>query len=78
MTEHVPCDKCEELLHGYLDRALTDAEVQIAESHLDECDYCRRRSRFEDSLRQYIKVSASERIPTGLLARLEELRADAV
>jgi predicted anti-sigma-YlaC factor YlaD len=77
MTEHVPCDKCEELLHGYLDRALTDDEVRIAESHLDLCDYCRRRYRFEGSLRQYIKISASERIPTGLLARLEELRADA-
>ena len=25
--EHVPCDKCEELLHGYLDRTLSDEEV---------------------------------------------------
>jgi anti-sigma factor RsiW len=73
--EHQPCDKCEELLHGYLDRSLTDAEVRIAEEHLDGCDYCRRRYRFEESLRQYIKVSAVERIPTGLLAKLEQLRA---
>lgn len=73
--EHQPCDKCEELLHGYLDRSLTDAEVLIAEEHLDGCDYCRRRYRFEESLRQYIKVSAVERIPSGLLAKLEQLRA---
>ena len=43
---HGPCEACEELLQGYLDRELTDAEVELAESHLDGCDYCRRRYRF--------------------------------
>ena len=75
MTHHDTCDACEELLHGYLDRSLSDAEVRAAEGHLDDCDYCRRRYRFETSLRQYIKVSASERIPAGLIAKLEALRA---
>ncbi len=74
--DHVPCDKCEELLHGYLDRTLTDAEVVQAEEHLNGCDYCRRRYRFEESLRSYIRVAAVERIPTGLMARLEQLRTD--
>lgn len=74
MTGHVPCDKCEELLHGYLDRTLSDLEVREAEEHLDQCDYCRRRYRFEESLRVYIRVSAAERIPAGLMAKLEELR----
>jgi anti-sigma factor RsiW len=45
------CDKCEQLLQGYLDRELTDTEVAEAELHLDGCDYCRRRYRFEESLR---------------------------
>lgn len=76
MTEHRPCDKCEELLHGYLDRALTDSEVREAEGHLDGCDYCRRRYRFEESLRQYIRLSASEKIPDGLVAKLHGLRAE--
>ncbi len=40
------CDKCEQLLQGYLDRELSDAEVAEAELHLDGCDYCRRRYRF--------------------------------
>lgn len=74
MAGHGPCDKCEELLHGYLDRALSDTEVREAEQHLDDCDYCRRRYRFEESLRKYIRVSAVEAIPTGLMARLHELR----
>ena len=74
MTHEADCEKCEELLQGYLDRDLTRDEVAVAEGHLDGCDYCRRRYRFEVTLRRYIKVSASERMPAGLLAKLAELR----
>ena len=75
MTAHDPdCDKCEELLQGYLDRDLAPEEVVVAEGHLDACDYCRRRYRFEETLRRYIRTSASERMPAGLLAKLAELR----
>ena len=75
MTAYDPgCDKCEELLQGYLDRDLTASEVVEAEGHLDSCDYCRRRYRFEETLRRYIHVSASERMPPGLMAKLAELR----
>ena len=74
MSADADCEKCEELLQSYLDRDLTFAEVRVAEGHLDACDYCRRRYRFEEALRRYIKVSASERMPAGLLAKLAELR----
>ena len=69
-----PCEECEELLQGYLDRQLEPSEVVQAEAHLDGCDYCRRRYRFEERLRRYIKTSASERMPAGLMAKLAELR----
>ena len=79
MTHHDPdCEKCEELLQGYLDRDLTAAEVAVAEGHLDGCDYCRRRYRFEERLRRYIRTSATERMPAGLLAKLAELRGPTV
>ena len=68
------CEKCEELLQGYLDRELVQAEVDEAERHLNGCVYCRRRYRFEASLRRYIRVTASERMPDGLKAKLAELR----
>lgn len=75
MTADDPgCEKCEELLQGYLDRDLAPDEVVVAEGHLDGCDYCRRRYRFEETLRRYIRLSASERMPAGLLAKLAELR----
>jgi anti-sigma factor (TIGR02949 family) len=68
------CEKCEELLQGYLDRDLTADEVAVAESHLGGCEYCRRRYRFEAQLRRYIRTTASERMPAGLMAKLTELR----
>lgn len=75
MTTHdAGCEKCEELLQGYLDRDLSPAEVVVAERHLNACGYCRRRYRFEERLRRYIRVSASERMPAGLLEKLAQLR----
>jgi anti-sigma factor (TIGR02949 family) len=68
------CDKCEKLLQGYLDRELSQDEVEVAEMHLDECEYCRRRYRFEASLRQYVRTTAVERMPPGLMEKLAQLR----
>ena len=68
------CDKCEQLLQGYLDRELSSDEVSVAEMHLEGCDYCRRRYRFEESLRQYVRTTAVERMPPGLMDKLALLR----
>jgi len=74
VSDDLGCEKCEELLQGYLDRDLVPGEVAVAETHLNGCDYCRRRYRFEETLRRYIRTSASERMPPGLLQKLAELR----
>ena len=71
---NLPCDKCEEMLQPYLDRVLEVSEVIEAESHLDGCDYCRRRYRFEASLRQYVRVVMDEPMPPELKAKLSALR----
>lgn len=69
-----PCDRCEELLQDFLDRTLTNEEWVEAEGHLAGCDYCRRRYRFEEHLRRYVRTSAAERMPPGLMDKLQELR----
>ena len=68
------CGKCERLLQGCLDRELTTREVAEAEEHLNGCDYCRRRYRFEESLRVYVRTTAVERMPPGLMEKLAQLR----
>jgi anti-sigma factor (TIGR02949 family) len=69
-----PCGKCEELLQPYLDRELSDAERAEAERHLDGCSYCRRRYRFEDQLRRFVRQAVVEEMSPDLKAKLAALR----
>jgi anti-sigma factor (TIGR02949 family) len=69
-----PCVKCEEMLQPYLDRELTDEEMAEAERHLDLCGYCRRRYRFEETLRRYVRQAVREEMPIELKLRLQALR----
>jgi anti-sigma factor (TIGR02949 family) len=71
-----PCERCEEMMQPYLDRELSDAEMREAETHLEGCSYCRRRYRFEVSLRRYIRTATLEQMPLQLKQRLSELRID--
>jgi mycothiol system anti-sigma-R factor len=69
-----PCAKCEEVLQPFLDRELSDAEHAQAEAHLDQCTYCRRRYRFEEKLRMYVRQACAEQMPPDLKAKLAALR----
>jgi mycothiol system anti-sigma-R factor len=71
-----PCERCEEMMQPYLDRELTAGEMAEAETHLDGCAYCRRRYRFEVSLRRYIRTAVTEPMPAELKAKLSQLRIE--
>jgi anti-sigma factor RsiW len=75
MTFHDdPCAHCEEMMQPYLDHYLSDEEQREAEAHLDGCEWCRRRYRFEASLRVYVRQAVSEPMPAGLKQKLAALR----
>jgi anti-sigma factor (TIGR02949 family) len=69
-----PCAECEQLLQPYLDRQLTDAERDAAQLHLDDCEYCAKRYRFEEHLRQFVRQAVVEDMPPELKQRLVALR----
>ena len=69
-----PCAKCEEVMQPYLDRELDESQMREAEEHLERCSHCRRRYRFEVSLRRYVRTAASEQMPVGLREKLAALR----
>jgi anti-sigma factor (TIGR02949 family) len=75
MTATDPCAHCEEMMQPYMDRVLTDAERAEAETHLDGCAYCRKRYRFEEALRQFVRqIVDVEPMPIELKAKLADLR----
>ena len=75
MTAYDPCAHCEEVMQPYMDRVLTDVERAEAEAHLDGCAYCRKRYRFEENLRVFVRQAvASEPMPVELKQKLAALR----
>jgi hypothetical protein len=71
-----PCDKCEEVMQPFLDRTLDDSERALAEQHLEKCGYCRRRYRFEESLRRFVRQAAVEAMSPELKIKLSALRLE--
>ncbi|HET8651285.1 MAG TPA: zf-HC2 domain-containing protein [Gaiellaceae bacterium] len=69
-----PCDKCEQMMQPYLDRYLTDVEIKEAEEHLDGCEYCRKRYRFEVEFRTFVRNAVAEPMSPALKAKLRALR----
>ena len=69
-----PCDKCEQMLQPYLDRELTEDERLEAEAHLEGCSYCRKRYRFEEKLRMFVRQAAVEQMDPQLKQKLASLR----
>jgi predicted anti-sigma-YlaC factor YlaD len=53
---------------------LTEDERVEAEHHLDDCEWCRRRYRFEESLRVYVRQAVSEPMSASLKQKLSALR----
>lgn len=68
------CRQCEEMMQPFLDRTLNETEHAQAERHLDGCSYCRKRYRFEATLRQYVRQTCVEEMDPALKAKLVALR----
>lgn len=73
MTE-TPCEHCERMMQPYMDRVLSAEEHAEAEAHLERCDWCARRYRFEEELRRYVRVVVTEPMPPELKEKLAALR----
>ena len=69
-----PCAHCEEMMQPYLDHILSDEEMREAEAHLDGCEWCRKRYRFEESLRVYVRQAFNTPMPAELKVKLAALR----
>ena len=68
------CTHCEEMMQPYMDHTLTDEEMAQAEAHLAQCEYCRKRYKFEESLRIYVRKAVAEPMPAELRQKLAALR----
>lgn len=70
------CDDCEEALQPYLDRRLSEEDVAKVKMHLDGCDRCNQRYRFEGHLRRLVRTVVVEPMDPALKQKLSELRLE--
>jgi len=61
-------------MQPFLDGALSPAEVAEAQRHLDKCNWCAKRYRFEERLRHYVRVATAEPMSPELKQKLAALR----
>ena len=72
---HGPCEACEELLQGYLDRELTDAEVPSPNRTSTGATTAAGGTASRCRLRRYVQTTAVERMPAGVMEKLTQLRS---
>lgn len=73
MTSMVDCAEAERRLLRYLDRELTLREEQEVRMHLDLCENCRTRYRFEERLKRLVRQRGAEpAAPAGLRDRIRQ------
>ena len=69
------CGDCETMMQPYMDRVLSDEQVNEAQEHLARCPECEKRFRFEEKLRIFVRVAVDEQMTEELKAKLAGLRS---
>jgi anti-sigma factor (TIGR02949 family) len=69
------CGDCEEMMQPYMDRMLTDEQYAEAKQHLEDCPPCDKRYKFEEELRQFVRVATDEPMSDRLREKLTALRS---
>ena len=67
----INCRECAKALNPYLDRELSDEDVQQVRGHLEACTGCLHQYQFEESLRRLVRVRCQEQgAPESLRERI--------
>ena len=71
MTDRiVDCEEAKRHVHEYLQRELTEEELDAITAHIANCDHCEWEYDFEAVLNKVIKVSCSEAPPEEIAERI--------
>lgn len=67
----ITCKNCLEVLYPYIDRELSDDDVEQVRKHLDACRGCLHLFEFEASIRRLVRVRCKEQMaPEHLKVRI--------
>ncbi len=58
--KQLDCEEAARRLHAFLDRELDETEIGEVQAHMDNCEECESKFRFEASLKRLIMTRSSE------------------
>ena len=71
--KQLDCEEVARRLHTFLDRELDEGAIAEVQAHLDDCEECQSKFRFEASFKRLIMTRSSEQAaPAGLREKLAE------
>ena len=72
MTQ-IDCEEAARRLHGFLDKELSEAEIVEVQAHLNTCEECESKFRFEASLKRVVmRRSSEQQAPASLRNKIAD------
>ena len=69
----IDCEEAARRLHGFLDKELNEAEIIEVQGHLNSCEECQSKFRFEASFKKVVMRRSSEQMaPTSLRKKIAD------
>ena len=68
----IDCDECQEQVHEYLQREVSEDLSKAITAHLANCDHCDDVYKTEDDLNQIIRTSCETQTPEEVIARIRK------
>ena len=77
--KQLDCEEVARRLHSFLDRELDEGEIAEVQAHLDECEECHSKFRFEASFKRLLATHSSDQAASPSLRerlsnRLREMK----
>ncbi len=74
VRHEVNCGECAEKLDGFVDRELSESEVEAVRIHLERCPPCADHYRFQSSLKRLVHVCCcQESAPPAFREKLRQI-----
>ena len=65
--KQIDCEEAERRLHTFLDRELDQVEIAEVQAHLDGCEECHSKFRFEASFKRLLLTHSSDQVASPSL-----------
>lgn len=71
-NEPIDCEECQEQVHEYLQREVSEDLADAITAHVANCDHCDEIYSNEDQLNQVIKNACQTETPEELIAKIRK------